>query len=213
MRRPRIVAVLLISILGVLGAFTVYTYLAPILEQITHLPAADVSWMLLLSGLATVLGNIAGGYSTDRWGAVRTLLAGITILVLAFTALPMLAPSILGAAAFIVFWGLAGAVFVPAQQHRLLSLSSEAPSVVLSLNSSATYLGIGGGAALGGLVLDHIGLSALGWVGGVCLALALGMLFVSMWSRRKLASVAEQGMSACEAGLQCSAMAASHAGD
>jgi predicted MFS family arabinose efflux permease len=211
LKRPRIVAVLLISVLGILGAFTVYTYLAPVLEQMTHLPATAVSLMLLLSGVATVVGNIAGGYSTDRWGPVPTLIAGITTLVIIFTALPMLAPSLLGAAAFIVFWGLAGAVFVPAQQHRLLSLSSNTPGVVLSLNSSATYLGIGGGAALGGLVLDHIGLSALGWVGGGCLALALGMLFLSLWSHKQPTPIAEQITSDAEACPRCPA--ASSAGD
>ncbi len=211
LKRPSIIAVLLTSVLGVLGAFTVFTYLAPILTQTTHLPAADVSWMLLLSGMATVLGNMAGGYSTDRWGSVPTLLVGITILVIAFTALPMLAPSILGIGVFIICWGLAGAVFVPAQQHRLLSLSSAAPGVALSLNSSAVYLGIGGGAALGGLTLDHIGLSALGWVGGGCLALALGILILSTQSRRKPTAVVEPTFSAAEADLHCST--ASHIGD
>ncbi|HLV99026.1 MAG TPA: MFS transporter [Ktedonobacterales bacterium] len=206
LRQPRVVVVLLISLVGLVGAFAVYTYLAPLLEQITRLSAADVSLMLLLSGVATVLGNIAGGYSTDRWGPVPTLAAGITILALAFIALPMLASSILGAAAFVVFWGLAGAVFVPAQQHRLLSLSTAAPGVALSLNSSATYLGIGGGAALGGLVLARIGLSALGWVGGGCMVIALATLFISTWSRRKPAAAAEPMVPACEARMPCPAV-------
>jgi predicted MFS family arabinose efflux permease len=215
LKRPRVVVVLAISVLGLLGAFTVYTYLAPVLEQITRLPAADVSWMLLLSGVATVLGNIVGGYSTDRWGPVPTLVAGITVLVMSFAALPMLAPSLLGAACFIICWGLAGAVFVPAQQHRLLSLSADTPGVALSLNSSANYLGIGGGAALGGLVLDSAGLPALGWVGGGCLALALGLLFLSLWRRRQAtpadrtsrstASVPGQISSEAEADTRCPA--------
>ncbi len=213
LKRPRVVAVLLTSVLGLLGAFTVYTYLASILVQITHLPAAAVSWMLLVAGVATVLGNMIGGYSTDRWGAGRTLLTGMLVLALAFIALPVLAPWLLGAVVFVVCWGLAGAVFVPAQQHRLLSVSAEAPSVALSLNSSATYLGIGGGAALGGLVLDHLGLSALGWVGGLCMALALGLLVLSLWIRPRPAAVAEPEALAAHADMPCPTAAAGHALD
>ncbi len=70
-------------------------------------------------------------------------------------------------------------MFIAPQQHRLLAMAPESSSVILSLNASAIYLGMGGGAAAGGFVLHAASLSTLGWVGGWCQVLALGLLFLS----------------------------------
>ncbi len=75
--------------------------------------------------------------------------------------------------------GVAAWMFIAPQQHRLLAMVPESASVILSLNASAIYFGIGSGAAAGGFVLHAASLSTLGWVGGWCEVLALGLLFLS----------------------------------
>jgi predicted MFS family arabinose efflux permease len=179
LQNRQIVITLGLSILCLMGGFTVYTYLATILQHITHLAGTGISSMLFVYGLASVVGNVLGGYGADRWGAVRSILISLVTLGGALVALPLAASSVFGAAATLLVWGIAAWMFIAPQQHRLLAMAPESPSVILSLNASAIYLGIGSGAAAGGFVLHAASLSTLGWVGGWCEVLALGLLFLS----------------------------------
>jgi MFS transporter, DHA1 family, inner membrane transport protein len=179
LQNRQIVITLGLSILCLMGGFTVYTYLAAILQHITHLTGTGISSMLFVYGLASVVGNVLGGYGADRWGAVRTIVISLVTLGTALLALSLTASSVLGTAVTLLVWGIAAWMFIAPQQHRLLAMAPESPSVILSLNSSAVYLGIGSGAAAGGFVLHVASLSTLGWVGGWCQVLALGLLFLS----------------------------------
>ncbi len=61
-----------------------------------------------------------------------------------------------GPIAALIAWATAGWSLTPAQAHRLVELTPTAGPEVLSLNTSAIYLGIAAGATLGGRVL-HLG--------------------------------------------------------
>jgi len=104
-------------------------------------------------------GNAIGAYSIDRWGAVRTIVpcvdhgwAGVSYALAGGYFVSYRAVAI-------AMWSIAGTNDIACQQHRLIALSPEGPGVVLSLNSSAIYLGSAGGAALGGLMLPFHGQS------------------------------------------------------
>ncbi|GHO70829.1 MFS transporter [Ktedonobacter sp. SOSP1-52] len=179
LRRPVLLVTLLNTAPWVLGYFIIYTYLSSFLQQVTHLDGVGISKMFLLFGLAGIVGNALAGYSTDRWGAMRTLVLASLALGLILCAFPYVATSFAGAAVLILIWGVFDSMTIPPQQHRLLALTTEIPGVILSLNSSVIYLSSAGGSALGGLLIHFTSLTALGWVGGICQFLALGVLF---WS-------------------------------
>jgi DHA1 family inner membrane transport protein len=179
LQNRQIVITLGLTFLCYMGGFTVYTYLAAILQHMTHLGGTGISSMLFLFSLASIMGNVLGGYGADRWGAVRTIVISLVTLSGALVALSLAASSVLGAVAVLLVWGVAVWMFMAPQQHRLLAMSPESPSVILSLNASAIYLEMGGGAAAGGFVLHAASLSTLGWVSGWCQVLALGLLFLS----------------------------------
>lgn len=179
LRQPPIAVALTLTILWTIGGFTVYTFIASVLHDVTHLDGTATSGMLLLLGLASVLGNQLGGHGADRWGPVRTIAMGLGVLALVLLSLSWTATTPLGASVAIGVWGIAAWMVTPAQQHRLLALAPGLPGVILSLNGSAIYLGIGSGAALGGWVLQAAPPAMLGWVGGACELLALGLLWLS----------------------------------
>jgi predicted MFS family arabinose efflux permease len=62
----------------------------------------------------------------------------------------------------------------------LLRLAPEHANVILALNNSTFYLGIAGGAALGGLALRTVAVTQLGWMGAVCVLLALVLFALSV---------------------------------
>lgn len=176
--QPHIGLGLGVTVLGLLGWFTVYIYLAPLLRQVTHLAGTTVSSMLLVYGLASVGGNLLGGYTADRWGPTRTVAFSLAGLALALASLPLLSTSVAGAVAALLVWGVAGFMLGPAQQSRLMALAPTGAAVVVALNGSATWVGIGTGAVLGGAVINTASPALLGWVGAVCQMLALGLLYL-----------------------------------
>ncbi len=179
LQHPGIVVTLGLTIFSLMGIFTVYTYLALLFQHITHLGGTGISSLFLVIGVASVVGNAFGGYGADRWGPVRTIVVSLVITGIALVVLPLAAISVLGAAAALIVWGVAAWMFTAPQQHRLLALTPKTPGVILSLNSSATYIAMGGGAAIGGVVLHFAPVSALGWIGGLCEVIALGVLVLS----------------------------------
>jgi DHA1 family putative efflux transporter-like MFS transporter len=166
-------------VLWAIGGSAFQTYLGLLLQNITHLNGTGIGVMFLLFGLAGVLGNALGGYGADRWGPVRTLALSLSVFTIALLALPLAAVSVPGTALMLAVCGVSGWMFIPPQQHRLIAFSPEVPGLILSLNSSAIYFGIGGGAAIGGLVLHFAPVTMLSWVGSAWVLIALCVLFLS----------------------------------
>ncbi|PZM07990.1 MFS transporter [Rhizobium tubonense] len=169
--------------LGYGGTFVTFTFLASILEKITHFAPSSVSLILVLYGIAIAAGNIAGGRLANR-NPVRALvilfaLQAIVLFAFSFTASsPWLTMVTLAALGFLSFAN------VPGLQLYVVKIARDvrpgAVDVASALNIAAFNLGIACGAWLGGLVVDSpLGLIATPWVGGV---LVVGALLLTLWS-------------------------------
>jgi predicted MFS family arabinose efflux permease len=148
--------------LGYGGAFTAFTFLAPILQQVSGFSAGAVSLILLVYGVSVAVGNIWGGKLADRMGplpALKLLFAGLAVvlLVLTFTAphpvLAVLTVLVWGAFAFGNVPGLQVLVVKQAERH-----TPNAVDVASGLNIAAFNVGIALGSVVGGFVVEHLGL-------------------------------------------------------
>jgi predicted MFS family arabinose efflux permease len=83
-----------------------------------------------------------------------------------------------GAAVALAAWGVVAFALVPLQQYRLLEVAPDEEAGVLSLNSSAVYVGQGLGAGLGSLVLGYASPLILGYAGAALAAVALIVLIL-----------------------------------
>ena len=163
-----------------LGAIYVpWTYLSPLLEQTMGLGRDGVSGALVVCGLGAVVGNLAGGWVADRFGADRTL-AGLAALQVVVMPLLSLLPLPLPVAMLLFFgWNAAGFAFTAGQQMRLVALAGPRAPVALALNAACIYVGAAIGAALGGLVVAGAGLGALGVAGGAFALVAVANIAAS----------------------------------
>ncbi|EQA46886.1 transporter, major facilitator family protein [Leptospira broomii serovar Hurstbridge str. 5399] len=190
LRQGRILNILLLTILGLSGAFSIYTYLAEYLHRIIGLPASGIGFVLMTFGFASALGNQIGGYSSDKGGARNVVLSASLILFFAFLSLSYMdriaSVQLRTVIIFllIALWGLAGWAFTPAQQSRLVSLQPESSSVLLSLNASAIYVGISLGSLVGSTIVAHSSVSNLG-IAGATFEL-LGFVLIAITSNRSL---------------------------
>lgn len=179
----RLLLVYAMTTLGYGGTFVTFTYLAPVLQDITGFTEGQVSLILVLYGLAIAAGNLLGGRVADGNPArALTMLfaAQAAVLVLfTFTApSPILTLVTLAALGFLSFAN------VPGLQLYVVQLAQgerpQSVDVASALNIAAFNLGIALGAWLGGrIVASPLGLGATPWVGGL---LVLGALLLTMRS-------------------------------
>ncbi|MET9381981.1 MFS transporter [Streptomyces sp. NPDC002928] len=178
LRRPGVLAVLPLTALGMAASYTAYAYAVPALHAV-GVDAGDVSLMLFLYGLGAVLGNLLAGVVTDRWGAAPLLtgayvaMAG-SLALLAWIAARGDAPA-WAVGVLVALWGGSSWSQTPPQQHRLISAAPDQAPLLVSLNSSAIYLGISAGTASGGLALAHGPTAAYG-LGAALAVVALAFL-------------------------------------
>ncbi|MEV0339020.1 MFS transporter [Nocardia sp. NPDC050713] len=183
LRRPGVATVLPLTVLGMAAAYAVYAYSVPALAQV-GIGSAATAWVLALYGVGAVLGNTASGYATDRWGATRVLICGYAAMAVALGALGLLAatdrvaPVLVGVLAAV--WGASAWCQTPAQQHRLIAAAPAEASLVVALNASCIYLGIGAGTLLGGFAVGHGGVL---YAAGAALAV-IALLFAAGTTRK-----------------------------
>ncbi|AJW98047.1 MFS transporter [Burkholderia gladioli pv. gladioli] len=181
--RPVVLGALATTVLGAGAMFTLYTYVAPTLAQLTHATPGFVTAMLVLIGVGFSIGNVAGGRLADR-SLDGSLIAFLLLLIVVMLAFPMLAATHVGAALALLVWGIATFAVVPPLQMRVMRAASEAPGLASSVNVGAFNLGNALGAAAGGAAISSgLGYSAVPMVGaGIA---ALGLLLVLSQLRRR----------------------------
>ncbi|TQM04359.1 MFS transporter [Pseudonocardia kunmingensis] len=174
---PRVATGLVVVALLVVGHFGAYTYVRPVLEEIGGMGAPLIGMLLLVYGVAGVLGNFVAGAAAAR--SARRTLAGLAGLLAAAVVLLALAPSVPGAAVALVVWGLAYGGVSVAAQNWMMAAAPQARESVSSLFAGVFNGAIALGALGGGLVVDGFGPPAvLVWAVvlaiGALVALALG---------------------------------------
>jgi DHA1 family inner membrane transport protein len=174
-RGPVLLALALTTI-GFGGVFTVFTYIAPILRDETHLGTGAITVMLMLFGVGATIGNMLGGRLADR-SADRALTIMLVVLTLTLVAFAVLMRWPVAAALAILVWGVASFAIVPPLQMRVMAAAAEAPNLASAMNIGAFNLGNAIGAALGGGVIGaHLGLPAVSLAGATMAAAALVLL-------------------------------------
>ena len=183
--RPEVLLAMGTTVLGSAAMFTLYTYLAPMLTQLTQASPDFVAFALVLIGVGFTLGNSLGGRLAD-WsldGATKLILATLALTMLL---LPVLLTTHTGAAIGLVFWGAAAFGIVPPVQMRVMQAASQAPGLASSVNVGAFNLGNAVGAALGGMVIGQgLGYAAVPWVGAALAAGGLVLVWLGSMHRRE----------------------------
>ncbi len=178
--KPPVQMALLISTLGSISLFTVFTYIAYILRDITGFSAASTSWVLLLFGLGITVGGLAGGRLAD-WRllpALGGLFAALAVVLAAFSWTSHFQTATL---VTIFIWGALSFATVPATQMRVIDQAHKAPNLASTLNQGAFNLGNALGAWVGGAMIGAgLPLTTLPLVGAGVALLALGAVVVSM---------------------------------
>jgi DHA1 family purine ribonucleoside efflux pump-like MFS transporter len=173
--RPRVQVALLAVLLVIAGHFAGFTYIRPLMEQVTQLSAAGISGVLLGYGIGGFLGNFAGGWLAGRSERLAIVCGSALVAVLA-AALLLGASSAVVTAVAIALWGFAFGAFPVGFQTWIVRAAPDQAEGAGGLMVAGFQIAIATGAVGGGLMVDHWG--ALGAPAFSLVAMTLGALLV-----------------------------------
>ncbi|MEB0139666.1 MULTISPECIES: MFS transporter [unclassified Undibacterium] len=179
LKQPRLLLVYAMTALGYGGSFVAFTYLAPILQEVSGFSASSVSLVMLVYGVSVAIGNIWGGKLADKKGPIPALQIVFLCLALVLFAFTFTAPNTWLALATVLVWGAVAFGNVPGLQVYVVQRAErdapQAIDVASGLNIAAFNIGIAGGAWGGGVVVEHLGLMATPWIGAMVVLVALAL--------------------------------------
>jgi len=179
LKDPQVLMVLGMSVLASASLFSVFTYITPILEDVTGFTPHAVTFVLLLFGLGLTVGSTLGGKLAD-WKLMRSLLGFLASIGVALAVFAAAMHEPIAAMATIFVWGILAFAIVPPLQMLIVNRASHAPNLASTLNQGAFNLGNAGGAWLGGVAISAgAPLTSLPWLGVAMAVAALALTFVS----------------------------------
>lgn len=185
LKQPRLLLVYAMTAVGYGGTFIAFTFLAPILQEISGFGEGAVSLVLLVYGVSVAVGNIWGGKLADRRGPISALKLIFALLSAVLFTLTFTAANPWLALATVLLWGAVAFGNVPGLQVYVVRQAEHytpnAVDVASGLNIAAFNLGIAGGAWLGGHIVASMGLIHTAWIGALVVLIALALTY---WSGR-----------------------------
>jgi DHA1 family inner membrane transport protein len=180
---------LTITVVSSASMFALFTYIAPILNNITGVSPRGVTYTLFLAGIGLTVGNIIGGRLADwRLGAAMTsMFLALAIILMVFT---FTARNVMPAEITLFVWAVCGFAVVPALQINVVNFASGAPNLISTLNIAAFNGGNALGAWVGGQVIAHgLGYTAIPPAAALLALGAFALTLLALRPQRRLQPV------------------------
>lgn len=197
---PRIVLAFFIPALSIAATYSVYTYLAPLLQDVLFVPVRYISLVFLLYGIVSIFSTLIGGKlaAGGGMGKIRYVFLAQAVIL---ASLYVSSGSLAGGLVSISFMALVVYLMNSTMQLYFMDWAEryvpEARDLASSLTSVSINVGIAMGSALGGLVTTSMGLIDLSWSGGIVAVLAAVLALINYRLDRgtRSASKEENGLS------------------
>jgi MFS transporter, DHA1 family, inner membrane transport protein len=180
---PLLMLIVAVTALSSAGQFTLFSYFAPYYSQVLGASAAQISLLFLWFGAIGLAGNVLLTRVIDRIGAATAVAVTLACMALSLLSWP-LAVGMASALLVTAPWALGCFSSNSAQQARLALAAPALATALISLNSSAMYLGQFAGAASGGAIIAAGGFGGLSWVATGWMLAALATSVWVAWRMR-----------------------------
>nr|WP_283957472.1 MFS transporter [Microbacterium ulmi] len=171
------VTVISSNTLAYLGHYMLFTYVTVVLLGAGAVPQAVGPLLLLFGGLGLAALLIVSRYFDSHLrasgiGIVATIVIGIIGVASTY---PMLAAVVVAALVWNTGFGPVSSLY----QAAAVRTGATSPEIAGAWTNATCNAGIAIGAAIGGLVLDQIGISAVAWTSAVLVAAALTIMLIA----------------------------------
>jgi len=187
--KPQVWLTLGIGAVGFGGLFSVFSYIKPLLTDVTGMSVNAVPLVLALFGLGMVVGNLIGSRLADK-SLMRTIAGVLVWDALVLGAIVFTAPDVIAISVNVFLVGTIVAI-APALQIRLMDVAGDAQTLAAALNHSAFNIANALGAWLGGVAIAAgLGWTSTGWVGSLLAFAGMAVFAASVWQARRARRVA-----------------------
>ena len=183
--RQQVWTSLIIMLMLMTGQFVPFTYIAPMLKEVTGLDEEYIPWVLLLNGVGSTLGVFVGGRLSD-WKLMSSLIAMLALQAAVLATIYAVSPYPLPMVAGLTLWGGLNFSIGTCVQTRILGWTADAPNLASSLIPSGFNIGIALAAFIGATLLNSgFGYRSLPVLGIAAMIVATAIAFTSYASERR----------------------------
>ena len=183
--KPEVWLVLGVAMLGGGGLFATFSYITPMMTNVTHYADSSITWLLVLFGLGMTVGNLAGARLSDRFPA-RTLLISLLAEVVVAVGFLGADHNRISAAIAIFLFPLTALAGLPTLQGRIITLAGGAPNLAAASIQAAFNIANSIGAYLAGLAISAgYGYSSPNVVAAVLVTIGLGLAIAATVVERR----------------------------
>lgn len=172
LKRPSLQYIYLSLALVMTAHFTASTYISPYLQDIGGMSNNVVVMMLFVIGLAGIVGGILFARYAGRYASAMLFLSlsGLMLSLALFYFSLMHWWALIPIA---ITWGIVITLISMLLQSKVLEKAPDAPDIGIAIFSAVFNIGIGGGALLGGQMIEQVGLANIAYVGAALTLVAL----------------------------------------
>jgi DHA1 family inner membrane transport protein len=183
--KPAVWLTLLITVISSASMFALFTYIAPILNDITHVSPRGVTYTLFLVGIGMTIGNTIGGRLSD-WRLNTTLIGVFIASAITLGVFVLIAGDMILTEAALFLWAAIVFAGCSALQMRAVTIGRAAPNLISTLNIGAFNAGNALGAWAGGEVIARgFGLDAIPLAAAMLSIFALVLTILSLLPARQ----------------------------
>ncbi|MGE0283267.1 MAG: MFS transporter [Rhizobiaceae bacterium] len=175
---------MILMLMLMIGQMAPYTYIAPLLLEVTRIDPIIVPWMLLLNGAGSTLGVFVGG-RLSGWNPMESMIGLVALQAVVLAGFYLAAPYPVALAAVLFIWGCLNFSIGTLIQTRILTWTADAPNLAAALIPSGFNVGIAFAAFAGAITLNAgYGYRDLPLLGVAAMAFATLVAVMSYLSER-----------------------------
>jgi DHA1 family chloramphenicol resistance protein-like MFS transporter len=160
--------------------FCVFSYMAPLLTDVSGLSDSWVPTVLALFGAGALVGTTVGGRYADAH-LFGVLISGITTTAVLLAVLALTASNAVAAIILTFLLGVSAFYTAPALNARMFNIGAAAPTLAGATVTAAFNAGNTAGPWLGGVVIEaDFGYAATAWAGAVMAVVGIGLAVLSL---------------------------------
>ncbi len=179
--RQQVWTCLILMLLLMIGQMLPFTYIAPLLGQVTGLTASQIPWVLLLIGVGSTIGVFLGGRIAD-WSLMPGLITLLAIQTLTLFVMYMVSATPTAMIGVLIVWGAMNFAIGAPIQTRIITWTADAPNLAAALIPSGFNIGIALAASLGAVLLDGgMAYATIPLIGAAALLVATSVAALSYW--------------------------------
>tara|TARA_R110002050_G_scaffold56512_1_gene126968 strand:+ start:57842 stop:59044 length:1203 start_codon:yes stop_codon:yes gene_type:complete len=180
-KRVELWVLILLTTVGTGGFFAWYSYIAPLITNISGYPESMVGYAMILAGLGMVVGNFLGAKMAEKLTPMKAIVISLAMMVIALLVNTVIAGDPIAILVLTFIIGMISFTVATPIQMAIINASKGSEMLGSSMNQSAFNMGNASGAYLAGLpIAMGYEITSASYVGaalaGAGILIALGII-------------------------------------